>query len=215
MQVGLASQADAAEPWTSPTAPLRAGGVFVAFPAGYTGRGAAGDAAVAGACVMRAGERVASAVVSGEAGAAYAPGLLALREGPVLERAVLALEARPDVLLVNATGRDHPRGAGVALHLGAVVELPTVGVTDRPLIGEVDGEPDAARGSRVPVRVGERVVAYVLRTRAGTRPVIVHAGWRTSPERAVDVVASVCGRFRTPAPLREARRLARTQRARG
>jgi deoxyinosine 3'endonuclease (endonuclease V) len=27
---------------------------------------------------------------------------------------VLALGLRPDVLLVNATGRDHPRGAGLA-----------------------------------------------------------------------------------------------------
>jgi deoxyinosine 3'endonuclease (endonuclease V) len=36
--------------------------------------------------------------------------------------------------MANASGRDHPRGAGLALHLGAVLDQPSVGVTDRPLL---------------------------------------------------------------------------------
>ena len=42
-----------------------------------------------------------------------------------------ALEVEPDLLLVNATDRDHRRRAGLALHLGALLDLPTVGVTHR------------------------------------------------------------------------------------
>jgi len=57
---------------------------------------------------------VATAVASGIAGAGYRAGLLALREGPLLEAAVRSLNQVPDILLVNATGRDHPRGAGLA-----------------------------------------------------------------------------------------------------
>ncbi|HEY8236284.1 MAG TPA: endonuclease V, partial [Gaiellaceae bacterium] len=72
------------------------------------------------------------------AGNAYEPGLLALREGPVLETAVRALTARPDALLVDATGRDHPRRAGLALQLGAILDLPSVGVTHRPLLADGD-----------------------------------------------------------------------------
>jgi deoxyribonuclease V len=56
--------------------------------------------------------------VSGSAGGPYRPALLALREGPLLERAVRALPITPEVLVVNATGRDHPRRAGLALQLG-------------------------------------------------------------------------------------------------
>src|SRR5436305_1869658 len=70
----------------------------------------------------------------GPAGAAYEPGLLALRAGRLLEDAVRRLPRSPDVLLVNATGRDHPRRAGLALQLGAVLGVPTVGVTHRPLL---------------------------------------------------------------------------------
>ena len=51
----------------------------------------------------------------------------------MLAAAVEALEVRPDVLLVDATGRDHPRGAGLAFHLGAMLDIPTVGVTHRTL----------------------------------------------------------------------------------
>ncbi len=50
-------------------------------------------------------------IVTGTVGAPYIPGLLALREGSILERALRALEQMPDIVLVNATGRDHPRRA--------------------------------------------------------------------------------------------------------
>jgi len=56
--------------------------------------------------------------------------LLALREGPLLEAAVRALDERPDA----ATGRDHPRRAGLAVQLGTLLELPTIGVSHRPLL---------------------------------------------------------------------------------
>jgi hypothetical protein len=81
----------------------------------------------------------------------YVPGLLARREGPILAAALAALDPCPELLLVNATGLDHPRGAGLAVHLGAVVDLPTVGVTRRPLIA-AGTEPELRRGAAAPRR---------------------------------------------------------------
>jgi deoxyribonuclease V len=193
------------EPWRfEPGA--RVGGVFVCFARGGTGPGHAGDPAWAAACV---GEE--SVVVPGRAGAPYEPGLLALREGPLLETAVRAVPVSPDVLLVDATGRDHPRGAGLALHLGAVLNLPTVGVTHRPLVA--DGEwPADERGARSPLLLEGELVGYWLRTRAGRRPLAVHAAWRTEPDTSAEVILST-SRVRTPEPLRQARRRAREARA--
>jgi deoxyribonuclease V len=57
------------------------------------------------------------------------------------------------------------------------------------------------------------LVGYWLRTRAGTRPLAVHAAWRTDPATASEVVLAAC-RTRTPEPLRQARRRAREARAR-
>ena len=116
------------------------------------------------------------------------------------------------MLLVNATGRDHPRGAGLALHLGAVLDLPTVGVTHRPLLAAGDWPPDET-GAMAPLELkGEAVGAWV-RTRAGTRPLAVHAGWRTDPGTAAAVVLAASAGARTPEPLRQARRIARSRRA--
>jgi deoxyribonuclease V len=184
----------------------RIGGVFVCFARGQSGTGQAGEPAWAAACIGRG-----TAVVPGHASAPYEPGLLALREGALLEAAVRALPARPDVLLVDATGRDHPRRAGLALQLGAVLELPTVGVTHRPLVAEGEWPADE-RGARSPLLLGGEPVGYWLRTRADTRPLAVHAAWRTDPDTAAAVVLSA-SRARTPEPLRRARRRAREARA--
>lgn len=202
------------EPWTPPREGLRAGGCWVCFPRGLTGRGDAGDPAWAAAVVVRDGRLLEEWLRTGVAGAPYVPGLLALRLGPLMEETVRALAAPPDVLLVDATGHDHPRGAGLALHLGAVLGLPTVGVTHRPLLARGDWPADR-RGATSPLRVGGDVVGCWLRTRPGTRPLAVHPGWRTDLAAAVEVVAATTPRHRTPEPLRRARRLARRARTGG
>jgi deoxyribonuclease V len=128
-----------------------------------------------------------------------------------LEAAVRGLPEVPHVLLVNASGRDHARRAGLALQLGAVLDVPTIGVTHRPLLAR--GEwPDDERGAQSPLRLHGELVGYWLRTRAGTRPLAVHAAWRTDPGEAVELVRMVTAR-RTPEPLRAARELARRERA--
>jgi deoxyribonuclease V len=153
----------------------------------------------------------AHAVVEGWAGAGYKPGLLALREGPLLERAVRKLGVAPNVLLVNATGRDHPRRAGLALHLGAMLGIPSVGVTHRPLLA-AGIWPDEGSSSS-PLLLDGEVVGFWLRNVPGTRPLAVHAGWRTDAETAVAVVLGCTGAARTPGPLRLARQVARSARA--
>ena len=162
---------------------------------------------------MRANrEVIGTAIVRGEAGAPYQPGLLALREGELLEAALRALPEEPEVLIVNATGRDHPCGAGLALHLGSVLELPSVGVTDLPLLAEGAGV-GTERAARSPLLLEGVEVACLLRTRIGARPVVVHPGWRTDLDTAVAVVLTSVRRARTPEPLRRARREARRARA--
>jgi deoxyribonuclease V len=199
-------------PWSPPGEPLAAGGCFVCFPRGATGRGSPGDPSWAAAALVQRARVVASAVVRGEAQAAYEPGLLALREGPVLEAAVRALGHEPDVLLVDATGRDHPRRAGLALHLGAVLDIPTVGVTHRLLVAQ-GSWPEDRPGAMAAFRVAGEPAGYWVRTRRGARPLAIHAAWRTDPETAVQVVLAGVRGLRTPEPIRRARRLARTARA--
>jgi len=188
----------------------------VCFARGLAGPGEQGDPAVAAAAVLRGRHVLARAVVRGAAGAPYLPALLALREGRLLEAAVRALDEQsaPEVLLVNASGKDHPRRAGLALHLGAVLGLPTVGVTNRLLAAEGDW-PATTAGATAPLRLDGQLVGYWLRGRAASKPVAVPAAWRTSPEVAVEVVRAAVRRARTPEPLRRARTAARAARGAG
>ena len=182
-------------------------GCFVCSSRAKRGHGAAGDPLWAAAAAAKD-----TAVIEAKAGAPYQSGLLALREGPALAAAVHALQRSPDALLVDGTGRDHPRRAGLAIQLGAVLGLPTVGVTHRPLLA--DGSwPDDKQGARAPLVLDAAVVGYWLRTRPGTRPLAVHAAWRTDPEAAVEIVLRALGGHRAPEPLRVARRAAREARS--
>jgi deoxyribonuclease V len=183
------------------------GGCFVCSSRGKRGHGAAGDPVWAAAAAS--GTTVS---VRGEAGAPYQPGLLALREGPALEAAVRALDRSPDVVLVDGTGRDHPRRAGLAFHLGAVLDLPTVGVTHRPLLAEGSWPRDET-GARSPLVLEGALVGYWVRTRSGTRPLAVHAAWRTDPDGAAEIVLAALAGHRAPEPLRQARRAAREARS--
>jgi deoxyribonuclease V len=203
---------EAPEPWEPQSALVATGAAVVVFPRHQTGRGARGDPAWAAAAVLRGRRVLAEATITSTAAAPYESGLLALREGPSLEAAVRALPDAPDVLLLDATGRDHPRRAGLALHLGAVTGVPTVGVTHRPLLADGPWPPDEP-GAYTPLELdGERVGAW-LRTRSGARPLAVHSAWRTTLETAIEVVLGATHGYRTPEPLRRARHLARVMRA--
>jgi len=196
--------------WRAPARPYAIGGCYVCFAHGA--RGLRDELGWAGAAVVLDSRILATAVTSRHAPADYEPGLLALREGPLLEAAVRALPRAPEVLLVNATGRDHPRGAGLALHLGAVLDLPTAGVTHRPLLARGEWPADEP-GEHSDLALDGVTVGCWLRTRRRARPLAVHPGWRTDLDTACAVVLAAVGRVRAPEPLREARRLARRARA--
>jgi deoxyribonuclease V len=188
------------------------GGCWVCFPRALTGPGTDHDRAWSAAVIMFDGRVIERQVISGTTDAPYMPGLMALRVGRLMERTARALSGDLDVLLLDATAGDHPRRAGLALHLGAELELPTIGVTHRPLVAA--GEwPSDHRGAASPLRIDDSVVGCWLRTRPGVRPLAVHPGWRVDLATAVEVITMLTRRRRTPEPLRRARQLARRTRA--
>jgi deoxyribonuclease V len=200
-------------PWPTPADIGRVAACFVCFERGRTGPGIAGDRGWAAACLAGVEGEPPTSIVRGLAEARYEPGLLALREGPLLEAAVRRLPERPEVLLVHAGGRDHPRRCGLAVLLGAALDLPTAGVTGEPL--RASGAPPAGpAGSLSPLLLDGELVACWVRTRGGARPVVAHAGWRVAAETAAALVLACSRGRRLPEPLRLALEAARLERAR-
>ena len=76
-------------------------------------------------------------VVETEVSAPYIPTFFFLRETkPLL---LVTRGEKFDVLLVEGHGRAHPRGYGLASHVGLFLKKPTIGVAKRPLQGSPEG----------------------------------------------------------------------------
>ena len=133
----------------------------------------------------------------------YIPGLLSFREGPPLLKAFEKLDVAPDVVLFDGQGIAHPRGLGLASHLGLFLDVPAIGCAKTRLVGE-HGEPGKEAGSRTDLVLEGRVVGAVLRTKTGVKPVFVSQGHRIGLKRSVDIVLSCCGGYRIPEPVRRA-----------
>lgn len=144
------------------------------------------------------------AVAEGPVSMEYVPGLLSFRELPGILEALRHLHVRPDVLLVDGQGRAHPRGLGIASHLGVLLDWPTVGVAKSILVGRPEGVLGEARGSYVPLRYRGRVVGWLVRTRTGVKPVVVSVGHRVDLPTAAALVLATAPHYRLPEPLRAA-----------
>ncbi len=133
----------------------------------------------------------------------YVPGYLSFREVPLLVAVLSRLSRIPDLIFVDGQGRAHPRRCGLAVHLGVELGLPTVGCAKKPLVGDFE-PPGPEAGARSPILLEGEVVGYVVRTRAGVKPVYVSPGHGLSPEEAADLVLAACRGYRLPEPVRRA-----------
>ena len=138
----------------------------------------------------------------------YVPGYLAFREGPAIMEAVKRLGRRPDVILVDGQGIAHPRGIGIASHLGVLLDLPAIGCAKTRLIGEYR-EPGMKKGKWTELRWEGSAVGAVLRTRDAARPLYISPGHRVDLASSVRIVLACLGRYRIPEPLRCADRLSK------
>jgi len=149
----------------------------------------------------------------------YVPGLLSFREGGPILAAFEALTVEPDLVLFDGSGRIHYRQAGLATHLGLVLDVPSVGVAKKLLCGRPRGSVEGLdAGARVAIEADERVedgagavIGYAVQTRqfesARTiNPLYVSPGHRVAAETAADLVWSLSGDYKLPEPTRLADR---------
>ncbi len=137
----------------------------------------------------------------------YIPGYLAFREAPSIIATFKKVRRKPDLILVDGHGIAHPRGVGIASHLGVLLGIPTIGVAKTLLVGEYT-EPSLEAGSFSPVVYNEKTVGVALRTREGVSVVIVSPGHGIDLDSAVELTLRCCRGYRIPEPVRMAHLLA-------
>ncbi len=133
----------------------------------------------------------------------YIPGLLTFREGPICIEAFRKLKNKPDLIVFDGHGVAHPRGFGLASHMGVLLGIPSIGCAKTVLVGEYE-EPGRERGSFSSLAYKGAEVGRALRTRDGVKPVFVSIGHMVDLEFACRM-ALECGRgYRLPEPTRRA-----------
>ena len=131
----------------------------------------------------------------------YVPGYLSFREAPVVIEIFREIEPVPDILLCDGQGIAHPRGIGLASHVGLFLEIPTIGCAKSLLVGEFS-EPGMEKGSKSPLMYQERIVGTVLRTRRNVKPIFVSPGHHISIRDAAKFALQCSPRYRIPEPIR-------------
>lgn len=155
-----------------------------------------------------------SAALSAPSPIPYVPGFLGFRECPSLVGAYGQLPVAPDLIFADGHGISHPRGLGIASHLGVLLDRPSIGVAKSILIGEPAGPLGDEPGDRTPLLWKGETIAMVLRTRRRARPLYISTGHRISLETAVEWVLQATRGYRLPEPTRLAHEAANAHRRR-
>jgi len=181
------------------------------------------DRAVSAIVVLRGGEVIERVSVVSPLSLPYVPGLLSFREGGPILDAARELDHDPDLFLFDGSGRIHYRQAGLATHMGVVLDTPSVGVAKGLLCGtprrSTEGLPE---GARVPIDADDDVetigisgesraddpIGYAVQTRQydspnrHVNPVYVSPGHRVGAAAAADHAGTLCAGYKLPEPIR-------------
>jgi len=133
----------------------------------------------------------------------YIPGFLSFREGQAVIRAIHGLKNKPDVIIFDGQGIAHPRGLGIATHIGVLLGIPTIGCAKSRLVGEYE-EPGPKKGKWSFLRHNRQIVGAVLRTKDDVKPLFISPGHRIDLRNSIDITLTCAKKYRIPEPLRMA-----------
>ncbi|KAJ6354910.1 hypothetical protein OIU77_005497 [Salix suchowensis] len=151
--------------------------------------------------------------------APYIPSFLAFREAPILLQLLQKMKNTgnpfyPQLLLVDGNGLLHPRGFGLACHLGVLANIPAIGIGKN--LHHVDGLTESGVRQLLQAKdnSGEDFItltgssgcvlgAAMRSTKGSCKPIYVSVGHRVSLNTAIKIVKMIC-KYRVPEPIRQA-----------
>nr|WP_321497227.1 endonuclease V [uncultured Methanolobus sp.] len=130
----------------------------------------------------------------------YIPTYLNFREGKAIASVFMELESKPDIIVFDSCGINHPIKAGMATYFGAVMDIPTIGVSKKILCGD----------SETPIEVGEshelmykdEQVGWLLKSNKRSNPIIIAPGHKVSVESSLEIVKHCLKGYKLPEPTR-------------
>lgn len=124
----------------------------------------------------------------------YIPSFFAFREAPAIIKTVKEVKKKIDILLVNGHGIAHPRGFGLASHVGLILDLPTIGVATSLLCGKIKENY---------ILLNRKRVGYKYKN------IYISPGHRISLSSSIKIVQGCMANHRLPEPLHRAHLLSK------
>lgn len=130
----------------------------------------------------------------------YIPGFRAYRELPSMISCFSEIEDKPEVIFIQGHGISHQR-LGIASHFSLACNVPAIGIADEIVNGEIKDDDVLLNG---------KVVANVLHTKVGSKPLFVSPGNFISLKSSTELTRRfVKEPHKLPEPLRLAHRYAK------
>lgn len=134
----------------------------------------------------------------------YVPGFLGFRESPALLEAAAKLTCLPDLIFVDGHGISHPRGLGIASHIGVLLDKPTIGVAKSILVGKPASPLGEEPLDQVPLIWKDKSLATMIRSKRRCKPLIISTGHKVAAITATQWVIACLRGYRLPEPTRQA-----------
>lgn len=137
----------------------------------------------------------------------YIPGLLAFREGGLIAQTLKLLSLKPDLLMFDGHGYNHPKRFGEAIHIGYALEVPSIGIAKNMFVGKIKNElhrfqnKSHERGSKIDILDDNELIGYAYYGYNSTKPIYVSSGYRTDLDTAFQIAVQTITNHRLPEPL--------------
>ena len=140
----------------------------------------------------------------------YLAGLLAFRVGPAISALLNETGIDYDTIIIDGQGIAHPRGLGLAAHIGIIYNVPTIGVTRNSLFGEYSTpRSDGLACSQVTAPKTRKVIGQVFRLGSSHQLAFSSPGHKHSVQSCRNMMMKMIdARSPVPRPLRRAHAIA-------
>ena len=105
-------------------------------------------------------------------------------------------------MLVDGCGISHPRGAGIAAHLGVILDMPTIGISKNILCGEAIEPVCEGEANQLMYR-GEQI-GWALKSTQRSKPIIATPGHKISLGSTLSMTKRFLKGYKLPEPIRQA-----------
>ena len=140
----------------------------------------------------------------------YISGLLTFREGAPLMSLFRKTDQDIDLIVFHSHGQSHPRRFGLASHLGVLLDVPSIGVSNKMLAGSHD-HLSQQKYSEKPILLNGETIGMALRSKESKKPIYVSTGHKSDLTSAVKLTKQLVRKYRLPEPIRLAQLAANQQ----